>query len=240
MVCEPTGRELVVKLADPEARVAVPSDVLPSEKVIVPEGEPDPEPGATFAVNTAGVPKAGVVGVTARVVVVAIRAGGGGVFCPLPAAPLPPLQPTVIRSALNRIIESERRGKRRRLGNSSSSSPAMPPVNPAPIQPRCKLRTSATEIGFAESGAASCRVSVDVTAPVLPTTAGLKEHAIPAGIVAGQAKVNEFCASTVLLGVTVTTTLPVPLGDKVNDAGLIVVTKDPVRSIVNEGIVEGL
>jgi hypothetical protein len=190
MVCEPTGSELVVKLADPEARVAVPSDVLPAENVTVPEGEPDPEPGATFAVNTAGDPKAGAVGVTESAVVVAIRAGGG--FCPLPAAPLPPLQPIVIRSELKTIMESERRCSRRRLGNRSRIKPAMLPVNPAPIHPLSKGRTAATEMGFVESGAASCSVSVDVTAPVLPTTAGLKEHAIPAGIVAGQAKVNEF------------------------------------------------
>jgi hypothetical protein len=44
----------------------------------------------------------------------------------------------------------------------------------------------------------------------------------------------------VLVGVTVTTTLPLPLGDRVNDAGLIVVTKDPVKSIVNGGTLEGL
>ena len=95
----------MVRLADPEARLAVPRTVVPSENVIVPEGRPAPELGATFVVNTTGLPSMGAVGETERVVVVAINAGG--FFSPLPVPP--PLQPTVIRSELQKIIESARR-----------------------------------------------------------------------------------------------------------------------------------
>jgi hypothetical protein len=69
------GSEVVVKLADPQARFAVPSDVLPVENVILPECRPVPELGTTFAVSTTGLPNVGSAGDADSVVVVGISAG---------------------------------------------------------------------------------------------------------------------------------------------------------------------
>jgi hypothetical protein len=116
-----------VRLADPDARVTLPRDVLPAEKAILPVGVPVPEPGITFAVNTTGVLSVGAVGEAERVVVVPINAGG--VF--EPELPLPP-QPIVKRTELNTIIVSARRTRRRRPGNPSITRPARLAMAPAP------------------------------------------------------------------------------------------------------------
>jgi hypothetical protein len=213
------GSELVVTLAEPDARVAVPRDVAPDENTMLPVGIPVPELGATSAVRTSEFPNVGAVGDRDSAVVVVISAGGGL---------LPPLQPIAKKTELNEIIVRARSTYRRRRGNSSSNNPARLPVAPAPSHPRWDPRTLATLLGPTYSGVASCSVSVELTPPWLLRTGALKEHAIPAGIVEGQEKAIDPAVSTVEpVGVAVTTTLPDVFGASDNEPGLIVVVKVP-------------
>jgi hypothetical protein len=218
IVCAPIGSKLVVKPAEPEARVTVPRDVVPDENTMLPVGIPAPELGATFAVRTSAFPNVGALGDTDRAVVVVMSAGGG----------LLPPQPIAKKTELNAIIVRARNRCRRRRGSTSSRSPARLPVAPAPSHPRCDPRTLAARLGPTNSGVASCSVSVELTAPWLLSTGALKEHAIPAGIVEGHEKEIDPAVNTVEpVGVAVTTTLPDALGASDNEAGLIVVVKLP-------------
>jgi hypothetical protein len=68
--CIPIGSALVVKLADPATRSALPSDVPPAENVMLPDGKPVPELGITLAISTTGLPSVGAAGDAESVVVV--------------------------------------------------------------------------------------------------------------------------------------------------------------------------
>lgn len=221
IVCAPIGSTLVVKLAEPEARVAVPRDVVPDENAMLPVGIPVPELGATFAVRISDLPNVGDVGDTDSAVVVVMSAGVGL---------LPPLQPITKNTELNVIIVSAKSRCLRRRGRSSSRSPARLPVAPAPNHPPWEVRALAPGLEPTYSGVESCRVSVELTAPWLLRTGALKEHAIPAGIVEGHEKEIDPAVSTVEpVGVAVTITLPDVFGASDNEAGLIVVVKVPDR-----------
>jgi hypothetical protein len=50
-LCEPNASVDVINVATPEARFAVPMELAPSLKVTVPVGVPEPDFGATVAVN---------------------------------------------------------------------------------------------------------------------------------------------------------------------------------------------
>jgi hypothetical protein len=76
IVCTPTGSELTVRLAAPDAKLTTPRDVLPSENVMLPVGTPVPVPGVTFEARTIGLPSRGAVGEAESVVVVLINEGG--------------------------------------------------------------------------------------------------------------------------------------------------------------------
>ena len=127
IACAPAVSELSVKLAAPDARVAVPSDVLPAENLMLPEGTPAPEPGVTFAVNTIGVFNVGAVGEKDSVVVVAIKAGG----VLTPELPFPP-QPIAKRAEPSAIMANESSAGRRRAGHPNITKPARLAIVPAP------------------------------------------------------------------------------------------------------------
>ncbi len=95
----PIGSELTVKLADPDARIDEPNDVLPDEKAMLPVGATEPETGVTVAVSVAGLFNVSVVGETDSAVVVPINVGG--VFAP--ELPFPP-QPMVNERKPNTAI----------------------------------------------------------------------------------------------------------------------------------------
>jgi hypothetical protein len=63
-------------LADADATVAVPRDVLPVKNVVLSVGTPIPEPGVTFAVMTTAALNAGIDVDAESVIVVPIKAGG--------------------------------------------------------------------------------------------------------------------------------------------------------------------
>jgi hypothetical protein len=65
----------VEKLAVPDEREPVPSEVVPSKMVTIPVGIPDPDVSATFAVKVTVVPDVALAAEAVRVVEVA--AGGG-------------------------------------------------------------------------------------------------------------------------------------------------------------------
>ena len=229
IVCAPIGSTFVVKLAEPEARVAVPRDVAPDENAMLPVGIPVPEVGATFAVSISEPPSVGAVGDTDNAVAVVISAGG--MLLP------PPLQPIAKKTELNVIIVRARSRCLRRRGRSRSSSPERLPVALAPNHPPWEVRTLAMGLEPTYSGVASCRVSVELAVPWLPRTGALKEHAIPAGSPEGHEKAIDPAVSIVEpFGVAVTTTLPDVLGARDNEAGLIVVTNVPDRVTTREGI----
>ena len=69
-LCDPTARDDVEKVATPEESVPLPSVVVPSRKVTVPLGVPEPL-GVTVAVKVTLVPVTTVVAEANRVVVVA-------------------------------------------------------------------------------------------------------------------------------------------------------------------------
>ena len=215
------GSTLVVKLAEPEARVAVPRDVVSDENAMLPVGIAVPELGATFAVRISELPNVGDVGDTDSAVVVVMSAG-----CGL----LPPLQPITKKTELNVIIVSPKSRCLRRRGRSTSSIPARLPVAPAPNHPPWEVRTLAMGLEPTYSGVASRSVSVELAVPRLPSTGALKEHAIPAGSAEGHEKAIDPAVSIVEpFGVAVTTTLPDVLGARDNEAGLIVVANVPDR-----------
>lgn len=124
----PIGSELVERVAEPEARLAVPSDVPPDEKVMPPVGVPVPEPGVTFAVSDSGELKAGVVEERDTAVLVAIKAG---VLLP-EFEPLLPEHPLVRESESRAAIISTVRLNRRRRGNRRINSPERLTMVPAP------------------------------------------------------------------------------------------------------------
>src|SRR5258708_15561923 len=112
MFCAPSGSELAVRLAVPEERFALPSDVPPDEKLMLPVGVPEavPAPGVTLAVSTTGVPSIGVEGLTLRLVAVGISEGVvvGLLLLPQPVSKL------VSESVPGRNATTERHMPRRR------------------------------------------------------------------------------------------------------------------------------
>jgi hypothetical protein len=100
VICSaPIGSELVVKVAEPDATDEAPRVVAPVEKVTEPVGEPVPELGETLAVKTAGLPDAGAVGETDRVVVVGMSAAFPP---PQPKAKNRESEPTIVRARRER------------------------------------------------------------------------------------------------------------------------------------------
>ena len=77
--CVPFVRVEVVSVAEPELRFAVPIWVVPSKKAAVPVGVPEPDLGATVAVNVTLWPVVICVLEAASVVVVAARLADAGV-----------------------------------------------------------------------------------------------------------------------------------------------------------------
>lgn len=63
MLCVPTLSDAVEKVATPDARLAVPIDVVPSENVTVPVGVDVPAVSLTEALKAIVVPADAVVGV---------------------------------------------------------------------------------------------------------------------------------------------------------------------------------
>ena len=89
------------------------------------------------------------------------------------------------------------------------------------------------------SGDASCRVSVEVMTPLADSAVGEKEQVMPAGIVEGHVSAIAAAVRTVpLVGVTETTAVPVPLGERVSEPGAMVAVNDPDRGMVREGMAE--
>jgi hypothetical protein len=72
--CDPNGRDVVVKVAEPTVTCETPNRAVPAEKVTAPVGTPFSDTGFTWAVKTVGVPSTGIVEFTDRTVVVAARA----------------------------------------------------------------------------------------------------------------------------------------------------------------------
>lgn len=77
--CAPTASVEVLNVAISELTVPLPICVAPSLKVIVPVGLPDPDFGATVAVNVTGCPVVGVVADATREVVVDVGVAEAGV-----------------------------------------------------------------------------------------------------------------------------------------------------------------
>jgi hypothetical protein len=77
--CAPTASVEVLNVAVPELSVPVPICVAPSLKVTVPVGLPDPDFGATVAVNVTVCPVVGVVADAASEVFVATGVADAGV-----------------------------------------------------------------------------------------------------------------------------------------------------------------